>query len=1047
MSTGAPKTGSGGALGGISSWSIRNPIPTIVLFLALTLGGLAGYARLKQNNTPDMDLPAVSVTITYAGASPAELETQVAREVEDAVAGLGNVKHVDSTLTEGQATIRVEFNMGIDVDRATEDVRNAVSRVRANLPASVEDPVVQRVDATDSAILTYVVDAPAMAPDALSWFVDNDVARAVLAASGVSKIERSGGVEAEVRVHLDPDRLFSYGVSATEISQKLKTWSTDQPGGRVTLSGGEQSIRTLSSAARVEDLANARIALDDGRTLRLSDVARVEKSWAEPRQRARLDGKEVVGFSVYRSVGSSEVAVAHTARAALKALEAAHPDVTIREVTSSTDWVEEGFEAAIEALWIGALLSVAVVWLFLRDTRATLISAAALPLSLIPTFAVMHLLNQTLNNITLLAIALVVGILVDDAIVEIENIVRHKRLSGKGAYEAAMEAADEIGLAVVATTFSIVAVFGPVAFMGGIPGQFFRAFAIAVCASVLFSLVVARMLTPLMAAYLMTGGGHAEREPGWVRLYLRLLDRVLRHPWKTLCAAIVFFLVSISASLLIPSGFMPQADRGRSLLSVELAPGVSLAETDAAAQQASAILLARPEVAQVYAAIGSQSSGGGPGGSTTVEQVRKATLTANLKPRGERALSQQEFEAAVGPALRAIPGARVRFGADGPSGSTLKVALVSNDGAALDAAVERLAQEMRTIPGLANPTPSSGLIRPEIHIRPKPDKAAALGISPEEIAQTADIATVGDVDQNLAKFTIEDRQIAVRVMLEESARNDLSRIAALSVGSGSAKVPLGAVADLSLGGGPDEIVRLDRRRTGSVEAELVGLTTGEAFAAVQKLPIMQNLPAGVMPQASGDLERMNELTDGFTFAMTAGIVLVYFVLVLLFKDFLQPVTILMALPLSVGGALGLMLLTGQAFSMPAFIGLVMLMGIAAKNSILLVDYVIIARKEGMARQDALRDAARKRARPILMTTVAMVAGMLPLALGWGADAETRAPMAIAVIGGLISSTVLSLLLIPPAYMLMDDLSSLSGRLLRRLAPEAAKEASEADAGA
>lgn len=1027
-----PQNG-GGAISGISSWSIRNPIPTIVLFLGLTLAGIAGYSRLKQNNTPDMDLPAVSISVTYSGASPAELETQVAREVEDAVAGLGNVKHVSSTLTEGQATIRVEFNMGINVDRATEDVRNAVSRVRTNLPSGVEDPVIQRVDATDSAILTYVVEAPAMAPDTLSWFVDNDVARAVLGSSGVSKITRSGGVDEEVRVHLDPDRMLAYGVTAAEISQKLKTWSTDQPGGRVTLGGGEQSIRTLAGAARVEDLGEARIALADGRTLRLADVARVEKSWAEPRQRARLDGQEVVGFSVYRSVGSSEVGVAHAARAALKALEAATPGVTIREVTSSTDWVEEGFEAAVEALWIGALLAVAVVWLFLRDVRATLISAAALPLSLLPTFAVMYLLNQTLNNITLLAIALVVGILVDDAIVEIENIVRHKRLSGKSAYEAAMEAADEIGLAVVATTFSIVAVFGPVAFMGGIPGQFFRAFAIAVCASVLFSLVVARMLTPLMAAYLMTGGGHAEREPGWVRLYLRLLESVLRHPWRTLAAALAFFILSVSASVLIPSGFMPQADRGRSSLSVELAPGASLAETDAAVQRATAILRAHPAVAQVYADIGSQSTGGGPGGSTTVEQVRKATLTINLKPRSQRTLSQQAFEAEVGPELRTLPGARVRFGADGPSGSTLKVSLVSHDGAALDAAVERLAQEMRTIPGLANPTPSSGLIRPEIHIRPKPDKAAVLGVSPEEIAQAADIATVGDVDQNLAKFTIGDRQISVRVMLEESARADLSRIAALPVGS--SKVPLGAVADITLGGGPDEISRLDRRRTGSVEAELVGLTTGEAFAAVQKLPVMQTLPAGVVPQASGDLERMAELADGFTFAMVAGITLVYFVLVLLFRDFLQPVTILMALPLSVGGALGLMLLTGQAFSMPAFIGLVMLMGIAAKNSILLVDYVIIARQEGMERQDALRDAARKRARPILMTTVAMVAGMLPLALGWGADAETRAPMAIAVIGGLVSSTVLSLLLIPAAYMLMDDLSRAVRLLLRRLVPK------------
>jgi HAE1 family hydrophobic/amphiphilic exporter-1 len=1017
----------------ISSWSIRNPIPTIVLFIALTLAGLLGFAKLRLNNTPDMDIPTISVTVARPGAAPSELETQVARIVEDAVAGLGNVEHIRTTLTEGSASIMVEFAIGTDTDRATDDVSNAVAQIVASLPSDAQEPIVRRVDATDNAIVAFVVDAPGMQPDALSWFIDNDVAKAVLGAPGVSKISRAGGVDREIRIRLDPDRLMALGISATEVSQTLKTVNTDQPGGRVTLGSGEQTIRTLGSVTTIEALAATSIALSDGRTVRLSDLGRIDDSWGEVRQRARLDNREVVGFSVYRSVGSGEVAVAHAVRAKVAALQAARPDITITEVTSSTDWVEEGYEAAVEALLIGGALAVLVVWLFLRDVRATLVSSAALPLSLIPSFGVMYLLNQSLNNITLLAIALVVGVLVDDAIVEIENIVRHMREKGRSAYDAAMEAADEIGFAVVATTFTIVAVFVPVLFMGGIPGQFFYAFAVAVCCSVLFSLLVARMLTPLMSAYLLRPPStEVEDEPFWMPVYLAVLKRALHHRWITFCLGLCFFAASMALIPFIPTSFMPSADRGRSMLSIELAPGATLAQTDAITRQATDILMAEPEVASVYAAIGTQASLG-PGGGTSSGSVRKATVTVNLNPRGTRALSQQAFEAEIGPKLQSLAGARVQFGADGQSGAKIQIALLSDDPAALAATVDALVRDMRTVPSLANPVSSSALSQPELHIRPKPDKAAALGVTTMEIARTADIATLGDSDRNLPKFNLPDRQINIRLMLEEDARNNANRIASLPVSTGSGVVPLGSVADLSYGAGPTQISRLDRRRSATVEAELIGATAGEANASVHALPAMANLPATVSEQASGDIERVQELTTNFVLAMSSGVVLVYLVLVLLFRDFFQPLTILTALPLSFGGALSLLLVTGHAFSISALIGLLMLMGIAAKNSILLVEYAIVARDgDRLSRGDALIDAARKRARPILMTTVAMVAGMLPIALGIGADAETRAPMAIAVIGGLISSTLLCLLYVPAVYTIVDDLDRIAARLLGRL---------------
>ncbi len=1017
----------------ISAWAIRNPVPTIVLFLFLTLAGAVAFTKLRINNMPDVDIPTVTVSVSWSGAAPTEMETQVTRLIEDSVAGLGNVDHIRSTVSEGSSSTSVEFAIGTDIDRATDDVRNAVSSVRANLPQDVLEPTVRRVDNTGQPILTFVVDAPGMQPDELSWFIDNDVAKSVLSVNGVSKIVRAGGVDREIRIRLDPDRLMALGITASEVSEQLKNENVNQPGGRTTLGSAEQTIRTIGSVTDVSKLAEMRLSLSDGRSVKLSDLGVVESSWAEPRQRARLDGQEVIGFSVYRSVGTGEVKVAEGVRSRIATFAAAHPEASIREVTSSTAWVLEGYDAALEALLLGALLAVIVVWAFLRDTRATLISSVALPMSLIPTFAVMYAFNQSLNNISLLGIALVVGILVDDAIVEIENIVRHMRQSGKSTYDAALEAADEIGLAVVATTFSIIAVFMPVGFMPGIPGQIFKAFAIAVCTSVFFSLVVARMLTPLMGAYLMETHGKEPDEPAWVSRYIPVLKWTLRHRWITIFAGVAFFAGSLSLLRYLPSDFMPATDRGRSILAIELAPGATLSETDTAVQKVIALLKARPEVDTVYAALGTQTSSGPGGGSTTAGEVRTATVTVNLVPRSERKLSQQKFEAALGPELAKIPGARVRFGADGPSGAKIQITLLSGDAEALSQTVAQLTREMQATAGFQNAGSTASLARPEVQIVPKPDKAAALGVSTATLAKTANIATLGDADQNLPKFNLKDRQIAIRVMLDEQARTDLARIASLQVPSTEGSVPLSSVADINLGSGPNQIDRVDRWRSETIEAELVGITIGQAEALVSNLPAIRSLPASVTRKPAGDSERMQELFSGFSLAIGSGIVLLLFVLALLFNGFLQPVTILTALPLALGGALGLMIATRTALSMPALIGLLMLMGIAAKNSILLVEYAIVARRDrGLKRSAALVDAARKRARPIVMTTFAMGAGMLPIALGIGADAEGRAPMAIAVIGGLISSTALSLVYVPAVFTVMDDVEAWIGRTLTRL---------------
>ncbi|GGD21324.1 efflux RND transporter permease subunit [Aureimonas glaciei] len=1024
----------------ISAWSIKNPIPTIVLFLTLAFAGVWGFAQLRINNMPDIDFPMVTVTVVQTGASPTEIETQVTEIIENAVNTLSGVESVTSTVSEGSSVTAIEFALDTDLTQATDDVRNAVTSVQSDLPTAAETPLVARVIIGDNSVLTYVVDAPSMNPDQLSWYIDNDVSKALLKLDGVSKISRSGGVNRAVLVKLDPDRLAALGVTVQDISQALAAQNANRSGGRTIVGSSEQSVRTLGRVDSIEALGDTRITLSDGKSMRLADFGTIDDSWEEPRSRARLNGKEVVAFSVFSAKGSSEIGVTNAVRAAVTAFDAADDKAEFTEVTSSSTFVQESYDAALEALWIGAALAIVVVFLFLRDIRATLVAATALPLSLIPTFAVMAWLDLSLNNITLLALSLVVGILVDDAIVEIENIVRHMRQSGKTAYEAAIEAADEIGLAVVATTMTIVAVFVPVAFMPGIPGKLFVSFAIAVCVSVLFSLLVARTLTPLMGAFFIraAGGDSHDDTPNWVFGYLAVLKQALRFRWLTVLIGIAFFAGSIMLALQLPTEFMTASDRGRSLVSVEMQPGSTLAETDAVAQAVSAKLAAEPEVASVFTSIGAATEGGGGPQRGTTASVTSATVTANLKERADRDVSQQEFEKRSAHLFDDIPGARIQFGADGQSGSKVSITLVGANGDLLAETAARLAVEMRGIEGVNNPISSAAAAKPELVITPDKAKMASLGVTSQQIATLVNVATLGDNDSALAKYNLGDRQVYIIPTLTDAARGDLSQIKSLMIRGTSATVPLDSVASFTFGAGPTSISHVDGDRTVAVEAELSGLTLGQAQAAINKLPVMQNLPAGIAQRAEGDAKRMAELFSGFVMAIAVGILLMFGTLVLLFNSFLQPITILTALPLSIGGAFGFLYLTGASIAVSVLIGVLLLMGIAAKNSILLVEYAILARRGGMERGQALIEAATKRARPIVMTSIAMGAGMAPIALGIGADAESRAPMAIAVIGGLISSTVLSLVYVPVVYTVMDDLERFAGRWLSKLLPRQAK---------
>ena len=1018
----------------VSAWSIRNPIPAVMLFVLLTFGGLLSFQAMKVQNFPDIDLPTVSVTASLPGAAPAQLETEVARKLENSIATLQGLKHITTKVQDGGVTITAEFRLEKPVQEAVDDVRSAVARVRADLPADVRDPIVNKMDLAGSPVLAFTVSADSMDEEALSWFVDNELAKKLLAVPGVGAINRVGGVSREVQVSLDPARLQALGASAADISRQLRLVQVESAGGRTDIGGAEQPVRTLATVQSAEELGRIVLALPDGRRIRLDEVATVTDGFAEPRSAALLNGKPVVGFEVARSKGASELDVGKGVQAVLATLKAQRPDVVVTEAFNFVTPVEEEYTGSMHLLYEGAGLAVLVVWLFLRDWRATFVSAVALPMSVIPAFIGMYLLGFSINVITLLALSLVVGILVDDAIVEVENIVRHLRM-GKSPYDAAMEAADEIGLAVVATTFTLIAVFLPTAFMSGVAGKFFKQFGWTASLAVFASLVVARVLTPMMAAYLLKPVvGNEHQDPRWMTLYLRWAAWCVKHRIITFLFTAAFFVGSLALIPLLPTGFIPPDDNSQTQVYIELPPGATLAQTRAAAEDARQRIAAVEHVQSVYTTIGGGSAGSDPFAPTGSAETRKATLTIQLAGRGVRP-RKQGIENQIRTALETLPGVRSKVGLGG-SGEKYIMALTGDDAQALQSTALAVEKELRTIPGLGQVASTASLVRPEIAVKPDFARAADLGVTSSAIGETLRVATMGDYDVSLPKLNLSQRQVPIVVKLDPAARQDLDLLGRLTVPGLRGPVVLNQVAALEFSGGPAVIDRYDRSRNINFEIELSGLPLGDVAKAVHDLPSLKQLPPGVKLVEVGDAEVMGELFASFGLAMLTGVLCIYIVLVLLFKDFLHPFTILAALPLSLGGAFVGLLIAQKSFSMPSLIGLIMLMGIATKNSILLVEYAILARREhGMSRWDALMDACHKRARPIIMTTLAMGAGMLPIALGFGAaDSSFRSPMAVAVIGGLITSTFLSLLVIPAVFTGVDDVGLWFRRLIRRRQP-------------
>jgi multidrug efflux pump subunit AcrB len=981
-----PDHGAGGL--NVSAWSIRNPIPALMLFVLLTLAGLMSFNAMKVQHFPDLELPTVIVSASLPGAAPAQLETDVARKMENAVASIQGVRHIYNTVQDGGVTMMVEFRLEKPVQEAVDDVRSAISRIRSDLPADLREPVISKMDLAGHPVLVYTVRSAGMDDEALSWFVDNTLSKELLSVRGVGAVNRVGGVSREVTVALDPARMQNAGTTAAEVSRQLRQMQQDAPAGRADIGGAEQAIRALGNVQTAEELRALQVVVGGGD----GSVRRV-----------RLDQ------------------IAAGVKAALDRLKQRHPDMQLTLAFDFVTPVAEEYTGSMHLLYEGAILAVVVVWLFLRDWRATFVSAVALPLSVIPAFIGMHYLGFSINVVTLLALSLVVGILVDDAIVEVENIVRHLRM-GKTPYQAAMEAADEIGLAVVATTFTLIAVFLPTAFMAGIPGKFFKQFGWTAALAVFASLVVARMLTPMMAAYMLKPilDGQ-EREGRLMSTYMRWAEKCLKHRLFTALGAAAFFVGSVMLIPLLPTGFIPVDDMSQTQVHLELPPGSTLKQTSEAAERARVAVAALEHVKSVYTTIGGGSAGGDPFSPGGMPEVRKAVLTIQLTERGDRPVRKQVVESRIREVMANVPGVRSKVGLGG-NGEKYVLVLSGDDPLALSTAAVAVEKDLRTIPGLGSIMSTASLVRPEVSVRTDYARAADMGVSTAAIGDTLRMATSGDYDVGLPKLNLSQRQVPIVVKLEQGAREQLSTLERLMVPGSKGPVMLGQVAAVNVSSGPAVINRYDRQRNINFEIELSGAQLGDVKTAVSKLPSVQQLPQGVRIVEVGDAEMMGELFASFGLAMLTGVLCIYIVLVLLFKDFLQPVTILAALPLSLGGAFVGLLIAGKSFSMPSLIGLIMLMGIATKNSILLVEYVIMERRDfGLNRWEALLNACHKRARPIVMTTLAMGAGMMPIALGWSAsDSSFRSPMAVAVIGGLVTSTFLSLLVIPVVFTYVDD---------------------------
>lgn len=1002
--------------------SLKRPVFATVLILALVVLGLTSYLSLNVDEWPDVEFPYVTVQITYKGAAPEQVESKVLQKVEEAVSSISGVKHIYSTAREGVAITTVEFSLETVPNVAAQDVRDKLGRIRSELPQDIDEPVIMRFDPSEAPIASLVVTGKLSVRE-MTTLVDDVIKRRLEAISGVGAVEIRGAATREIQLNLSRDKLAAYGLTTAEVAENLKGENMEVPAGKLTAGTREVSVRTMGNLPVAQNFLQAPVARRNGVQLYFSHIGSVTDGVEEVTSVARLNGKPALGLDIMKQSGSNTLQVAKEVKQAIATMQTdLPPGVELVLVRDNSKNIRQAVDDVLSDLVTGGALAVAIVFLFLGNWRSTLISAIAIPASIIATFFMMKLMNFTINTMSLMALSLAVGLLIDDAIVVIENIVRHMEM-GKDRRTAASEGTQEIGLAVTATTLTLVAVFVPVGMMTGVVGQFFKQFGLTVAFAVLVSLFIAFTLTPLMsAAYLQTTHGQRLNRLGRMLLsYNQAFDRVtakygrflrfaLAHRLKVLAAAGVLFVVSLSMTALLGSGFLGRTDNAEFTAVANVDAGVSVAGAAELADRMSAIIRTAPEVTITY----------------SVANADTIRIFARLTEKRERRRSDDAIMAALRTEMNSLPGVKVSMMKKAGIGEDKPVSLVLR-GENLDtlATLAEQAQKiMEEIPGAVDVTSTHKPGQPDVQVVVRQDRAADLGVATGTIADTLRTLFTGLV---VSQYKDGDDRYDVRLRLAERERTGLQDLNGIylpgkykDAKDQTVMVPLSQVTQTIYATSPSEIHRQDRLKQITISANLEGVSLGEfnkhLFSRLKAIEV----PVGYTVGAMGESERMGETFTSIGIALFIAVVFIFFVLAAQFESYIDPFSIMLSLPLAIIGAIMGLLVMGSELSLMSLIGIIMLMGLVTKNAILLVDFAKNRYAQGVSLTEALVEAAHTRMRPIMMTTAAMIFGMLPLATGLGTGAEGRAPMAHAIIGGLITSTVLTLVVVPVVYSLLYD---------------------------
>ncbi|MGM0576133.1 MAG: efflux RND transporter permease subunit [Myxococcota bacterium] len=1021
--------------------SIRRPVFATVMVGALVVFGLASLPRIGVDLFPEVEFPVATVTAVYPGADPETIETKVVEKLEEAVGEVSGIKNLRSTSMENVGLLVIEFELERDADRAAQDVRDKVSAALTELPADLDPPVIEKFDIGAAPVLSLAVSGPLPTRE-LTRLADDVIKGKLQTLGGVGGVDLVGDQEREFHVWLSPDQLERYGLATSDVLQALTAQNVEIPGGRMNVGRQEMVVKTRGQVHTAEELGDIIVTAMAGAPVRIRDVARVEDGLEEKRSHAALDGESAVGLVVRKQSGANTVEVAEAVRAALDDLRAEMPDgVSIGVPVDNSTFIQKSISDVQFDLVFGGVLAILIILFFLHDWRATVVSALALPSSVIATFAFIDAMGFTFNNMTMLALTLSIGILIDDAIVVIENIHRHLEM-GKPPLKAARDGASEIGLAVMATTASIVAVFIPVAIMEGIIGRFFLQFGLTVAFAVSVSFFVAFTITPAYAARLLKPHGGTKNPvarfiewmlSGLDRAYRGLLGASLRHPVISLVAGFGIFAASLQLLGMVPTEFLPEEDRGQFNLSVEMPTGTDLETTREYVSEVSGQVREVPGVASTFTTIGAGTQG----------EVHKAVVQVNLVPRKQRAFSQSEAMNHVRAKLSGLGDAKFaveQIQAVGGGNSAFRSAAVQfnirgNDLGELQGAASDLIEILRDEEGYVDLDMTYRGGKPEVQVNIDRPRAADLGVPIAQVAMTLRTFFAGE---KASEIQTPQGRYDVRARLPDRLRAEPNAIRDLTVRSTSGQlVKLADVVDVDLGAGPSQIDRQNRQRQVTVLANLQGKPLGMAVEEINEAAA-EVVPAHLTTDWTGRGDTMKESFVNMIRALILAIILVFLILAAQFESFLHPFTIMLSLPLSVTGAFGALAITGMTLNIFSMIGFIMLMGLVTKNAILLVDYTNTVRERGIPRREALLEAGPVRLRPILMTTAAMIFGMIPVAMAQSEGGEQRAPMAVAVIGGLITSTLLTLVVVPVVYDLLDALKE---KVLGR--QESAEPATEA----